>query len=45
MIAEQIEREALYKNYIDRQQQDIETLRRDEAWDIPDSFDYADRRP
>ena len=40
-IAEQIEREALYKNYIDRQQQDIDSLRRDEAWVVPESFDYA----
>ncbi|MCH2076666.1 MAG: tRNA uridine-5-carboxymethylaminomethyl(34) synthesis enzyme MnmG [Rhodobacteraceae bacterium] len=41
IVSEQIEREALYKNYIDRQKQDIETLRRDEAWQIPVHFDYG----
>lgn len=39
-IAEQIECDALYQNYIDRQAQDIATLRRDEAWSIPADFDY-----
>lgn len=37
----QLEREALYANYIARQQKDIDALRRDETRVIPDDFDYA----
>jgi len=37
----QLEREALYANYIARQQKDIEALRRDESRQIPGGFDYA----
>lgn len=40
-IALQIEREAMYANYIDRQAQDVEVLRRDEAVKIPTDFDYS----
>ena len=39
-IAEQICREALYANYIERQQRDVEAMRRDEDWLIPEGFDY-----
>ena len=37
----QLEREALYARYLDRQQEDAVALRRDEAQPIPDGFDYA----
>ena len=40
-IREQVSREALYANYIDRQQRDIEKMRRDEALIIPAQFDYT----
>ena len=36
----QVEKEALYANYIDRQQRDVESLRRDEDHRIPSDFDY-----
>jgi tRNA uridine 5-carboxymethylaminomethyl modification enzyme len=36
----QLEREALYANYIERQKRDIDLLRRDEAVSIPEDFDY-----
>lgn len=39
-IQRQMEREALYANYIQRQQKDIELLRKDEAQRIPIDFDY-----
>ena len=39
-IAQQMEREALYANYIARQQKDVDLLRKDEALRIPDDFDY-----
>ncbi|ASP19745.1 tRNA uridine 5-carboxymethylaminomethyl modification enzyme MnmG [Antarctobacter heliothermus] len=38
--ASQLEREALYANYIDRQARDVETLKRDEAVRIPVGFDF-----
>ncbi|MDK3017857.1 tRNA uridine-5-carboxymethylaminomethyl(34) synthesis enzyme MnmG [Pseudodonghicola flavimaris] len=38
----QLEREALYANYISRQQKDIDALRRDEARTIPQDFDYGE---
>ena len=38
----QLEREALYVHYIDRQQRDIELLRRDEAHEIPDGFRFTE---
>lgn len=37
----QLEKDALYANYIDRQNRDIEMLRRDEAQEIPTDFDYT----
>ena len=37
----QMEREALYVNYIERQKKDIEALRRDETREIPGDFDYG----
>lgn len=36
----QLEREALYANYIDRQARDVETLKKDEAVRIPVGFDF-----
>jgi tRNA uridine 5-carboxymethylaminomethyl modification enzyme len=39
-IRRQIERDALYSNYLDRQQKDIDMLRRDEAQKIPADFNY-----
>ena len=39
-IAEQVERDALYSNYIARQQKDVDALKRDEAQVIPANFDY-----
>jgi len=39
-IAEQVTTDALYAVYLERQQADIEALKRDEALQIPDSFDY-----
>lgn len=38
---QQVSNEALYANYIARQQQDIERLKRDEAYQIPSEFDYS----
>lgn len=40
-VRQQIERDALYSNYLARQQSEIDALRRDEAHRIPDSFDYG----
>ncbi|UWR15416.1 tRNA uridine-5-carboxymethylaminomethyl(34) synthesis enzyme MnmG [Sulfitobacter sp. M368] len=39
-ISEQIERDALYSNYLARQQKDIDALRKDEAQKIPVGFQY-----
>ncbi|MBO6846245.1 MAG: tRNA uridine-5-carboxymethylaminomethyl(34) synthesis enzyme MnmG [Maricaulis sp.] len=39
-IREQIEIDALYAGYLDRQQADITAFRRDEAVKIPEAFDY-----
>lgn len=39
-IREQIEKDALYANYIERQKRDVEAMKRDEKQKIPDSFDY-----
>jgi tRNA uridine 5-carboxymethylaminomethyl modification enzyme len=39
-IRAQVAREALYANYLDRQDRDAEALRRDEAAEIPDGFAY-----
>jgi tRNA uridine 5-carboxymethylaminomethyl modification enzyme len=40
-IRRQIERDALYSNYIERQQRDIDRLRKDEAHLIPAEFDFS----
>lgn len=39
-IVEQLARDALYANYIGRQDAEIEAIRRDEAWEMPVDFDY-----
>nr|WP_174823716.1 tRNA uridine-5-carboxymethylaminomethyl(34) synthesis enzyme MnmG [Ruegeria arenilitoris] len=39
-IRRQIEREALYANYITRQQRDVDAMKRDESHRIPNDFDY-----
>ncbi|MQQ08211.1 tRNA uridine-5-carboxymethylaminomethyl(34) synthesis enzyme MnmG [Epibacterium sp. SM1979] len=39
-IREQIERDALYANYIARQDKEISAMKRDEGYLIPESFDY-----
>ncbi len=36
----QLEKDALYANYIDRQNRDVAMLKRDEAQEIPADFDY-----
>ena len=36
----QLERDALYETYIERQKRDVDALRRDEALEIPTDFDY-----
>ena len=38
--AEQLSIDALYTNYVGRQEEDAAALRRDEAWEIPEGFDY-----
>ena len=38
----QLEREALYANYIVRQKKDIEALKRDENHQIPEGFDFSE---
>jgi len=40
-IAAQLEIEALYSGYIERQAGDVEALRRDEALRIPETIDYS----
>ena len=40
-IQKQIECEALYANYVKRQQKDVEAMKRDEAHEIPTGFDYS----
>ncbi|MEO0701482.1 MAG: tRNA uridine-5-carboxymethylaminomethyl(34) synthesis enzyme MnmG [Pseudomonadota bacterium] len=40
-VLEQLARDALYANYIARQERDVEALARDEAHTIPESFDYT----
>jgi len=39
-IREQLAKDALYANYIDRQQRDVDALRRDEGHEIPSAFSY-----
>ncbi|NIY79373.1 tRNA uridine-5-carboxymethylaminomethyl(34) synthesis enzyme MnmG [Celeribacter sp. HF31] len=40
-IQEQLSRDALYANYIERQQRDVDAMKRDELQVIPDDFDYS----
>lgn len=40
-IREQLCRDALYANYIARQEQDVESMQRDEATAIPSGFEYG----
>ena len=40
-IASQLETDARYRSYVDRQDEDVAVLRRDEATAIPDDFDYS----
>jgi tRNA uridine 5-carboxymethylaminomethyl modification enzyme len=40
-IAEQLETDAKYAVYLDRQAADVERFRRDEAADLPESMDYG----
>ncbi|MDF3414999.1 tRNA uridine-5-carboxymethylaminomethyl(34) synthesis enzyme MnmG [Sulfitobacter sp. M57] len=39
-IRRQIERDALYSNYLGRQQAEIDALKKDEAYKIPSDFDF-----
>jgi tRNA uridine 5-carboxymethylaminomethyl modification enzyme len=39
-IQRQVERDALYSNYIERQQKDVEALKKDEAHAIPRGFNF-----
>jgi len=41
-IAEQVEIDARYSGYLDRQEADIKSLRRDEELILPDELDYAE---
>lgn len=41
-VKRQVERDALYANYISRQSRDVAALKRDEAQLIPESFDYLE---
>jgi tRNA uridine 5-carboxymethylaminomethyl modification enzyme len=40
-IAEQLETDAKYAVYLERQTADIESYRRDESFELPDALDYA----
>ncbi len=40
-IATQLETDARYRSYVDRQDEDVAVLRRDEAMAIPRDFDYS----
>lgn len=40
-IREQLKRDALYAQYLDRQDRDARLLKKDEAQVIPDAFDYS----
>ncbi len=40
-IREQLARDALYANYIARQEADVQAMRRDETQEIPAGFDYS----
>ncbi|RPE64717.1 tRNA uridine 5-carboxymethylaminomethyl modification enzyme [Pacificibacter maritimus] len=43
-IQSQLSCDALYANYIERQNRDVEKMKRDEAHSIPDDFDYTELR-
>ena len=43
-VAEQLEIDALYSGYLDRQQADIDAFRRDENLELPADFDYVQVR-
>ncbi|WP_135502756.1 tRNA uridine-5-carboxymethylaminomethyl(34) synthesis enzyme MnmG [Roseovarius aestuariivivens] len=38
----QLEKDALYANYIERQKRDVDMMRRDEAQSIPSDFDFSE---
>jgi len=40
-IQQQIHRDAIYANYIERQERDVAAMERDEAQEIPEGFDYG----
>lgn len=40
-VAQQLATDALYRNYLERQQKDIDAFRKDEALAIPDDVDFA----
>ncbi|TNE85828.1 MAG: tRNA uridine-5-carboxymethylaminomethyl(34) synthesis enzyme MnmG [Rhodobacteraceae bacterium] len=40
-VAGQLSIDALYANYVARQQLDAASLKRDEGWEIPEGFDYS----
>ncbi|SPF79448.1 tRNA uridine-5-carboxymethylaminomethyl(34) synthesis enzyme MnmG [Pseudoprimorskyibacter insulae] len=40
-VLDQVAKDALYSNYIDRQKSDVEALRRDENLRIPQGFDFS----
>ncbi|SES08096.1 tRNA uridine 5-carboxymethylaminomethyl modification enzyme [Tranquillimonas rosea] len=40
-VRRQLEREALYANYLQRQELDVAALKRDEAVEIPSDFDFS----
>ncbi|MER5172078.1 tRNA uridine-5-carboxymethylaminomethyl(34) synthesis enzyme MnmG [Thioclava kandeliae] len=40
-IADQLSKDALYANYLVRQDRDIAAMQRDEAWKIPSDFEYG----
>ncbi|MCT4369746.1 tRNA uridine-5-carboxymethylaminomethyl(34) synthesis enzyme MnmG [Yangia mangrovi] len=40
-IGDQLEKDALYANYIDRQKRDVEALKRDETYQVPADFDFS----
>lgn len=40
-IAGQLAKDALYANYVERQERDVAAMKRDESWEIPADFDYS----
>lgn len=40
-VRQQLERDSLYANYIQRQQRDVEAMKRDENQSIPSDFDFG----